>query len=57
MMVLIVSRQVGGYRGFVKTAPMWDGAVGSSLGYNLKVVGSSPTPATKIVRIQIEQST
>ena len=58
-MVLIVSRQVGGSHGFVKTAPMRDGAVGSSFfsGFmqkdkrQRKVVGSSPTPATKIVRI------
>lgn len=54
-MVLIVSRQVGGYRGFVKTAPMWDGAVGSSLGYNLKVVGSSPTPATKLLEFRLNK--
>lgn len=54
-MVLIVSRQVGGFLGFVKTAPMWDGAVGSSLGSNLKVVGSSPTPATKLLEFRLNK--
>lgn len=56
-MVLIVSRQVGGYRGFVKTAPMWDGAVGSSLGSQSKGRWFKSNSRNKIVRIQIEQST
>lgn len=62
-MVLIVSRQVGGYRGFVKTAPMWDGAVGSSFFQVLckkikdkeKIVGSNPTPATKLLEFRLNK--
>ena len=61
-MVLIVSRRVGGFLGFVKTAPMRDGAVGSSFfsGFMQKDKRQrkdrwfKSNSRNKIVRIQIE---